>query len=444
MRSCIAAAYLFVLPAVSFGQEWPQFRGPGSTGLAEKSLPVEWSGSTNLAWKIRSPGAGLSSPIVWGDKIFLTTADAQRGGKGTSGKGPPGKGKGGNDAIYRFQVHCLDRHTGKVLWSQLVLESKPRVSTGPGNTYATETPVTDGERVYAYFGMHAVACFDFQGKLQWKKDLGAYTTERGHGTASSPVLDGERLFLQIDNEEKSFVVALDAKTGDEMWRIRRDETTNYCSPVIWKNKLRTELVVAGTKKVCSYDPASGKIFWELSLSGGGRCPASPVGDTQRLYVGGGGSGPGGKSNSRGTLGLFAINAGASGDITLKRGESSNPHIAWAQPRGDLENASPIVYQGFLYVFAQRSFVSCYDAKTGMKYYRERLNAGDFWASPWACDGKVFCIDQNGTTSVIAAGPEFKVIRENSIRDQFFATPAITRGAIILRGTDSLYCIHQGE
>src|SRR5205807_2479343 len=210
----------------------------------------------------------------------------------------------------------------KVPWQQVAREGKPRIPIQQSNTYATETPVTDGERVYAYFGMHGLYCYDTAGKLLWEKDLGAYATTMGQGPASSPVLDGDRLFLQVDNEEKSFLVALDKRTGKELWRVDRNERTNHSSPVVWKNKGRTELVTAGSQKVRSYDPATGKVLWELGL-GGGRCYATPVGDDERLYVGcEAGFGGGGFGGGRGGFGggggaLLAVRAGASGDLTPK-------------------------------------------------------------------------------------------------------------------------------
>jgi outer membrane protein assembly factor BamB len=268
----------------------------------------------------------------------------------------------------------------------------------------------------------------------------------GHGTASSPVLDGERLFLQVDNEEKSFVVALDRKTGDELWRVSRSERSSHCSPIVWKNKERTELVTGG-QKVRSYDPASGKVLWELNL--GSQSNASPVGNEEMVYVGtGGGGGPGGPggrggAGGGGSGGLFAIKAGASGDVTPKKGETTSDGVAWSQSKGGPSAASPLVYDGYLYVLEQNGgMVSCFDAKTGKPaYQRERLaSARGFWASPWAYDGKVFCLDAEGTTHVLKAGKDFEELGKNTIEGQFWATPALSGGTVILRGADNVYCI----
>jgi outer membrane protein assembly factor BamB len=484
MRTITGVAIgLLLIGSQARGDDWPQFRGPGANGLsAEKDLPKEWGADKNVLWKVNIHGRGWSSPIVWGDKVFLTAAFSEKepkavpgGGFGKGppggGKGPPGGGGGGfgrpgggkpPDMVFQFEIYCLDRGTGKEIWKQVAHEGKPRIATHRSNTFASETPVTDGERVYAYFGMTGLFCYDVAGKFVWKKDLGAYPMQMGWGTSSSPVLDSERLFLQIDNEEKSFLVALDKKTGEEVWRESRTERSNWGSPIVWKNKERTEIVTVGSQKVRSYDPASGKALWELSM-GGGRCTASPVGDDAQLYVGtaagfGGGGGfgkgpPGGEfgkgppgGGGRGGGGsLFAVKAGASGDVTPKMGETTSAGVAWSVPRAGPSMASPLVYQGYVYILEQNGgMVSCFDAKTGKTaYQRERIpNARAFWASPWAYDGKIFCLDDGGTTHVLAAGPEFKVLSTNSLKDQFWATPAIAGGSLILRGVENIYCVKQ--
>jgi outer membrane protein assembly factor BamB len=499
---CLAAA-----PMLARGEDWPQFRGPGSAGLTtEKELPTEWSATKNLLWKTKIHGRGWSSPIVWGDKVFVTAAFSEKetvgrvtgapgggggGGAGRPGGGfpggggrPPGGGAPGGgggfgrgaappDQVLQWEIYCFDRTTGKELWKQVPLDGKPKIATHRSNNYASETPVTDGERIYVYFGMHGLFCYDLEGKQLWKKDLGSFPMMMGWGTSSSPAVHGELLYLQIDNEEKSFLVALNKKSGDEVWRVTRSEKSNWSTPIIWKNKVRTELVTSGAGKVYSYDPANGKVFWELS-QGGGRTNATPVGDDELLYVGaagfgggggfgrpgGGGGFPGGGTpppgggapggGGRGGFGggsgsLFAVKAGATGDITPKQGETTSSGVAWSVPKGGPNTASPLVYQGYVYILEQSGgMVSCYDAKTGKAAYsKERIpGAAQFWASPWAYNGKVFCLDDAGTTHILQPGPEFKVIGKNAIDDQFWSTPAIARGTLILRGVEGLYCIKQ--
>jgi outer membrane protein assembly factor BamB len=482
--------------------EWSQFRGSNGSGVSEESrLPAAWDAKTDVRWKVEVPGFGWSSPVVWGDKIFVTTAvsdkqvkpkpgsfgfgggmegDVPRGGPGGRRFGPPG-GKGGDgpggfrggfgpmgggkppDVLYRWEVYCLDRASGKVLWKQVAAEKKPTVPKQATNSYASETPVTDGERVYAYFGMTGLYCYDLAGKLLWSKDLGSHPMALGFGTGSSPTLDSERLYVQCDNEEKSFLAAFDKKTGTELWRVDRPEKSSYSTPFLWRNKQRTELVASGGQRIRSYDPASGKVLWELGgLSGAGgmgrqdgpgrqggpggrggrggmmggmgaQCYATPVGDEALLYVGVGGFGP---------RPLFAVRAGAAGDLTLKEGESSNAGIAWSRTQAGPPMASPLLYKGCLCILEQRGgILSCYDAGSGKQLYKERLpQAKGFTSSPWAYDNKVFCLDEGGQTFVVQAGPEFKVLARNKLDEMFWSSPAVSGGALLLRGVDHLYCI----
>lgn len=477
MRSRLIALVGLVVGSVwSVGEcaDWPQFRGPnGSATTAETGLPTEWNTEKNIAWKAKIAGYGWSSPIVVGDKVFVTTAvsDKQQKPSGGFGGGPGGfggpKGGGGGfgrnpkppDVDYRWEVHCLSAADGKVLWNKTAKEGKPRIAKQASNTYATETPVTDGERVYAYFGMTGVFCFDFGGNLVWQADIGAYPTAMGNGTGSSPALDGGRLFIQCDNEEKSFLVALDTKNGKELWRSPRSERTGYSTPLVWKNKERTEIVCIGGSGVRSYNPETGAELWRLSGSGG-QSKATAVASPEMLYVGfgggfggfggfggPGGGGPGGPGRGRGGPGgggarpLFAVKPGATGDITLKAGAKSNDGVAWQLPQAGPSTASPLLYDGYLYVLEERGgLVSCYNAKTGEQAYKERLpGARGFTSSPWAYEGKIFCLDDAGTTHVIKAGPEFRVLAKNAIEEMCWSSPAVA-GGVFLRTVDHLYCI----
>jgi outer membrane protein assembly factor BamB len=328
---------------------------------------------------------------------------------------------------------CLDRDSGKVLWEQVAHEAKPTLPTHRTNTYASETPIVDGERVYAYFGMTGLFCYDLEGKLLWKKDLGSFPMSNGWGTGSSPALDGDQLFVQCDNEEASFLVALDKKTGNELWRVDREEESNWSTPYVWKNEKRTELVTAGGGKMRSYDPATGKVLWELSGLNG-RCSATPVGSKDLLYVGvGGGRGGAGP--------LVAIRADASGQLNLTD-MAASPGIAWSTPRAGPPMASPLVYDGAVYVLEQRGgIIGCYDAKTGEVRYHKRIEgASGFTASPWAYGGKIFCLDETGQTFVIAPGPELKVEATNKLDDQFWSSPAVAGNHLLLRGVRHLYSI----
>ena len=449
------------LPAL--GADWPQFRGPNGSGVVEAgTLPAAWASDKNVKWKVDVPGVGWSCPVVVGDKVFVTTAVSEnqnkpRGGGGGGGGGPGGgfgKGRGAPDKVFQFQLICLDLATGAQKWKETLIDAKPKIPTHGSNTYASETPVTDGERVYAYFGMHGLFCYDLAGKQLWKKDLGTFPMMAGWGTASSPVLDGDRLFIQCDNDEKSFIVALDKKDGHELWREPRTERSTWCTPLVWKNGKRTEIVAIGSK-VRSYNPADGKTLWELSI-GGGQCSVSPVADGDMLFVGAGGRGGGmgggrpgggappggGRPGGEGGGNLFAVKAGGSGDITPKMGETSSDGVAWVAAKAGLGMASPLVYKGHVYVFERGGgLVNCLDEKTGKLVYKERISgAKAFWASPYANDGKVFATDEDGTTFVLEAGPKFNLLGQNNLKGMFWTTPSVGGESVLLRSTDSLFCV----
>ena len=443
----IAGAFLacFVFIALVRAEDWPQFRGSQGTGISEpKGLLTEWGPDKNVAWKVKMPGSGWSSPIVSGNRVFVTTAttDKEQGpAMGKDGHFPTGKGLSGSgkppDVPYRWEVYCFDAKTGEILWKRAAVVGKPRTPINPTNTYATETPASDGERVYAYFGMTGLFCFDFQGNPVWEKDLGFYPTFFGHGTGASPVLDGERLFVQCDNEKQSFLVALDKRTGKELWRVSRAERSTWSTPLIWKTARGTSVVCAGSR-VRAYEPESGKLVWEI---GGfdGQHMASPTSDSEHVYIGVGGA----MSRKKP---LAAIRAGAAGDLTPRLDASAHQDVAWLLEKAGPTIASPLAYRGCLYILDQASdILTCYETKSGRLVYRERLpNARGFFASPWANDGKIFCLDQSGRTFVLEAGPVFRVLNENDLNEQCAATPAVAKGAIFLRTANDLYCLEQRQ
>lgn len=487
----VVACLLFGLASAARGENWPQFRGPAGSGIpSESRLPTSWAADKNIAWQVEIPGQAWSQPVVWGDQIFLTTAipeeekpatetgEAADGGKqgddypakkdeaktdeakpakpatekadedkdGDKSEGGEGdrprrrRGGGGGfggsipDRLYRWKVMCLDRATGAIKWEQLAHEGKPTIPIHRTNTYASETPVTDGERVYAYFGSEGLYCYDMEGHLLWSKSLGSYPMMLGWGTGSSPALLEGRLFVQCDNEKESFLVALDAKSGNEQWRVPREEKSTWATPFVWHNKVRTELVTAGAKKMRAYDPESGELLWE-SANARGRCSATPVATDELLYVGVGG-GPGGLGP------LLAIRAGAKGDITLEKDETSSDSVAWMAQRSGPPMASPLVYQGCLYVLEQGGgIIACYNALTGEQHYKKRIDgAKGFTSSPWGYDGKIYCLDEEGTTFVIPVGPEFEVVATNKLDDHFWSSMAVAGDHILLRGTSRLYSI----
>jgi outer membrane protein assembly factor BamB len=433
------APVLLLLPALMPAAEprWPQFRGTTGGVSAATGLPVVWDTKTNVAWQAEVPGCGWSSPIVWGDRVFLTTVVSE-------GKTEPfrkglyfgGERRTPPSDVHRWLVIYLDARTGKALWQREVHRGVPSSPVHIKNSYASETPVTDGERVYAYFGNVGVFCCDFEGKELWSKKWDTVRTRFNWGTAASPALFKDRLFIVNDNEEKSFLVALDARTGKELWRVERDEKSNWATPFVWENEKRTELVTCGSNRIRSYD-LDGKPLWEM---GGMSSIAIPTPLTRHglLYV-----------SSGYVLGnpkpVYAIRPGASGDISLADGQDSSAFVAWSQKKAGPYNPSPIVYGDYLYVLYDRGMMACYDARTGKEVYGpERLGPGAtaFTASPWAADGKIFCLSEDGDTFVIQAGPQFRVLGRNRLDETCLATPAPTAHGLIVRTLSKVYCLRE--
>jgi outer membrane protein assembly factor BamB len=426
---------LIVLSVPAWADNWPQFRGADHNYLTDAAnLPEEWSASSNIKWKTPIEGRGWASPVVWGDKVFIAAAVKEIEGTDTAPPENYRSGRVGKNSVYRWELHCLDLKTGKPIWKQTAFKGNPRVRTHPRNTYASETPVTDGKHVYVYFGMIGLYCYDMDGELIWQKDLGGYEMLGDWGTSSSPILHDGKLYLQIDNDEDSFLTALDPKNGDEIWRVNRDPGSSWSSPMIWKNKVRTELVT-NAEDVRGYDAATGKLLWSLRYPGG-RASSSPTGDANTLFVGNEARRDGGGI-------MYAVTAGATGDITPKDGQSTSDGVIWSVTEGGPDFASPLIYQGQLYVFGRtRGFVGIYNPLNGERLPGiDRLpGARSFWASPWAYDGKVYCSDERGQTFVVSGGEKVEYVATNKLDEPIYASPALLDNGLILRGENHVYRI----
>jgi outer membrane protein assembly factor BamB len=472
----LSVGVVLIFSSCSQKHNWPQFRGTESNMVSSaKNLPDEWSDNKNVSWKYKIEGAGWSSPVVWGNKIFIVSAFPEnvvsdtslrnqppmddededeendsvppvrtppQGGPGAhpgqdqNPPPPPPPNQPDNDTsfmkdVYRWEVTCIDLNTGKELWKQVSYKGNPKVKKHSLNSYASETPVTDGKRLYAYFGMTGLFCYDLNGKLLWQKDMAGYKTQNEWGTGSSPVVFEDILYIQNDNEENSFVVALDAATGTEKWKAERKEKTTYATPFIWKNRIRNELVLLG-KTAISYDLKSGNVLWQMKI-GGGQIIPSPVADANKIYMGN----PGGRL-TKGDL--FAINAGAEGDITPPDSLSTNSFISWTLKDADLGNGSPLLYKGYLYFLAsQGRTLSCLNSETGKQIYKQKIKRlGAIWASPWAYADRICFYDEKGATRIIKAGEKFELLAENKIKDKFWASVAITDNGYIFKGVDWIY------
>ncbi|GMW03646.1 MAG: hypothetical protein AMXMBFR84_47800 [Candidatus Hydrogenedentota bacterium] len=420
---------------------WPQFRGPESRGIAEgTNLPATWSTTENVAWKFDMPGRGWSSPVVWGKNVFLTTVVSQ-GEIEDAKKGLylGGDRKDAPDSVHVWKVYCLDLDSGDVLWEKQVHEGKPTASRHIKNSYASETPVTDGEHVYAYFGNLGLWCLDFKGNIVWERPVKQQKTRFGWGTAASPVLHEDRLYIVNDNDEESYLWALDKKTGNEIWRVVREEKSNWSTPYVWVNDQRTEIVTPGTRATRSYD-LNGKELW--SLKGMSSITiATPYSADGLLYLSSGYV----RDKKRP---VFAIKPGASGDISLAEGQTSNEFVAWAQPLAAPYNPSTLVYGDRMYILYDRALFSCYNAKDGSLIYEQQKfpATGGFTTSPWAYDGKIFCLNEDGETFVVKAGDTFELLGQNTLAedDMGMATPAIAGDNLLIRTAARVYCIRNGS
>jgi outer membrane protein assembly factor BamB len=428
-------ALVLIFQAFPAEPNWPQFRGTTAGVSEDKGLPSKWDTKTNVIWAKEIPGRGWSSPVIWGDRIFLTSV-INEGKTEDPKKGLyfGGDRKRPADAVHRWMVYCLDLETGNVVWEREAAKEKPTFSVHVKNTYASATPVTDGQCVYAYFGNQGVYCYDFNGTLKWSKKFEAMPMKLSWGPAASPALSKDRLFIVNDNEKESYLLCLNAKTGDEKWNAKRDEKSNWSTPFVWQNEKRTELVTAGAGKVRSYD-LDGKLLWELQGMSTITIP-TPFAKHGLLYI------ASGYILDSKNKPIYAIRPGAFGDISLKEGETSNEFIAWNSRQVGPYNPTPLVYGDYLYVLYDMGMLSCFEAKTGKPVYeKERLN-GPFTVSPWAYDGKVFCLNEDGDTFVIQAGPEFKSLGKNKLDEMCMACPAIVGKSLFIRTFTKLYRIEE--
>jgi outer membrane protein assembly factor BamB len=435
VASASIAVAALARPVAIVNDNWPQFRGPhAGVAVDDPVLPDAWTPTENVVWKVDVPGMGWSSPIVWGDHVFLTsvvnsdTTEPPKPGLYFGGERPASK------AAHRWIAYDIDFKTGAVRWQKEVRAGAPPGPRHLKNSYASETPATDGERVYVYFGGVGVFAFDFSGKPLWSKPSTTFKTRYGWGTAASPVLHRDRLYIVDDNDERSSLTAYDKRTGAEIWRTSREEGTNWATPFVWEHEGRTEIVTSGTGKVRSYDLA-GKQLWEFRGMSSIAIP-TPFAAHGLLFISSGYV----LDPLRPT---YAIRPTASGDISLKEGETSNQHIAWSGATLGPYNPTPIVYGDYYYTLFDRGFFTCHDARTGKEIYaKQRItaDASGFTASPWAYNGKLFVLSEDGDTYAIQAGPEFKVLGKSSLNEMALASPAIARGSVFVRTASKLYRI----
>ncbi len=410
---------------------WPYWRGPAADGMASGDAPLRWSDTQNVGWKTEIPGLGNSSPVVWGDRIFLTTAIPTGAKAGTSA--PPAADSNlhapaGPLVEHKFDVLCLDRKTGKIIWQRTAKTAVPHEPQhSQYGSFASNSPVTDGKFVYAFFGSRGMYCYDMTGKLVWEKDYGVQMRMKmGFGEGMAPVVYGNRIVLVFDHEGDSFISVLDKTTGKEVWRVSRPEKTNWAAPLVTQVKRRTEVIVAGSGKTRSYNLEDGKVIWECAGLGANTIP-QPVRQDDLVFV---------MTGYRNPM-LQAIRLGREGDLT------GTDAVVWTQTKGNSYTPSPVIFDNKFYALTDTGMLSCYNAKTGVAYYQQvRLpKTYNFKSSPVGVNGKLYMASENEDVIVVRMGEKFEVLATNTMKDQtFIATPAIVGGEIFLRSTTSLFCI----
>lgn len=421
-------------------RNWPSFRGPRASGVLEgHATPVSWSveRGDGIRFRVRVPGLAHSSPAVWGDSVYLTSAvaDAEAplkvGLYGDIGSVP-------KEPAHRFVLYRVDKRTGRVLWERTAHEGVPRRARHPKSTHANPTPATDGRRVVAYFGSQGLHAYDTDGRLLWSRDLGPLDAAffaapaAQWGVASSPVVHDGVVYLQCDVLNDPFLAAFDLETGRELWRTPREDVPTWSTPTVHEVGGRTQLLVNGWKHVGGYDAATGREVWRLR--GGGDIPVpSPVVAHDLVFVTHA-HGPGSP--------IYAIRTSAAGDVSLPDGETSSAHVAWSIPRGGSYMQTPLVYGDLLYACRDNGVLSVFRARTGERLYQERLGGGGtgFSASPVAADGKVYFTSEEGEVFVVRAGERFELLARNPLGEVTMASPALSEGVLYFRTRGHLVAV----
>ena len=429
--------FIFANPLLSNAQpanagHWPQWRGPLATGAAVKgNPPIEFGENKNLKWKTAIPGKGHATPVVWGDKIILLTAvatgevspDAPAGSEGGSRMAP-----NQTDKIHEFKVVVVDRGNGKILWDKTVAREWPQESTHELGSWASNSPCTDGEYIYAYFGSRGIYCLDFSGNIIWQRDFGQMQKHMSFGEGSSPYLYNDRLFILWDHEGESYIYALDTKTGKTVWEAKRDEGTSWSTPLVVEVNGRPQVITSATTQVRAYDYNTGEVIWTSSGLTRNVIP-NPVYSDGVLYV---------MSGFRGSA-MQAIDlAKAKGDI------KGSPALLWEYNQETPYTPQPLLMNGNLYFLrVNNGFLSCIDAKTGEPYYtKENLkDISTIYSSPTGVNDRIYIVADK-VAMVLKAGREFEVLASNKLDDNFHSSPVVVDNELILRGFNSLYCFSE--
>jgi outer membrane protein assembly factor BamB len=431
--------------ATDANQFWPQWRGPLATGDAPSAdPPLRWTETEHVKWKVKVPGAGDATPIVWGDRIFLLTAiptgkkavakaseAAATPAAPEAGSGDAARPRGRMNSetpneLYQFSVLCLDRKSGNILWQKAAREEVPHEGHQQNNTYASASAITDGQLVLAFFGSRGLHCYDFEGNLKWSKDFGHMQTKMGFGEGASPALHGDVVVVNWDHEGEDFIVALEKRSGKELWRTPRNEGTGWSTPLVIEHGGQAQVVVNATGKVRSYDLATGKEIWSCAGQTVNAIP-TPVADGDTIYI---------TSGFRGHA-LIAVALGRTGDLT------GSDAIRWKYDKSTPYVPSPLLVDDLLYLVANNDAkLSCFDTRTGKAQFEAEPLEGLFgiYASPVSAKDRVYVLGREGTCAVLKKGPKLEVLATNKVDDKTDASPALAGNELFIRGRANLYCI----
>ena len=440
-----AIALMFILfQPVLCGQnpdrQWPSYRGNMACGVLDNAnLPEKFDPEKglNIKWRIKVPGMGISSPVIWGDKLFFTTAVSENDKAGFKpgiyGDVMPVR----DSSVHEWKVYCIDKNNGRVIWERTSCKGIPKIKRHPKSTHANTTVATDGSYVVAFFGSEGLYCYDMNGNLKWKKDFGILRSaffvmkNAEWEFASSPVIYNGTLIIQCDVLENSFIAAYDLKSGTEKWKTMRDEYPGWCTPTIYRNNGKILIAVNGYKNRGGYDFETGAEVWKMSGGGDIQIP-TPIVGKDLIYF----------NSAHGKYSpIMAVKTDAKGDITLKDDETSNQYVKWYIPRGGSYIHTMLLYRNRLYNVNWNGTVNCYDPLSGKEIYNAKLGkAGSFIASPVASDGRIYIVDEQGTVYIIKDGDQFDLLAEIPLNEICMTAPSITDGMIYFRTQTSLICV----
>lgn len=441
-RTCYAVIFAALVLGstgqAGLAQEWPQFRGPGARGVADgSSLPVEWDGESGagILWRTPLPGLGHSSPVVWGDRLFVTTAVSQKDDAGIRTGLYGDIAPVNDDSVHRYAVYCLDRKTGEILWQRTATETVPQVKRHLKSTHANPSVATDGQNLIVSFGSEGLYVYDLDGTLRWKKDLGLLDSgffrvpEAQWGYAASPVLEAGRIILQADVQKGSFLAAYKVADGSEVWRVARDDVPTWSTPTVHDDGQRKQVIVNGYRHIGGYDFDTGAELWKMAGTGDIPTP-TPFVVEGLIYL---------TSAHGGGSPIYVVPTSATGTLTAEQ-------LAWSRERGGSYMPTTVVYDGLHYVGRDNGVLTVFDAKSGEKHYEHRLGAGkfSFVASAVAGDGKIYLNSEDGVTFVVAAGKELRVLAQNDVGGRVLASPALVDGTLYIRTLNEMVAIGAGS